>query len=62
MEWFINNWDIVEIDVTEEQYEILLDFYADTKGSSYDWFGMLLSQRRFMILELTSLQLSKILN
>ena len=42
--YIIDNWDIIEIDVTQEQHEALLEFYSETKGSSYDWFGMLLSQ------------------
>jgi len=39
-----NNWDFFKISITDEQYNTILDFYDLTKGSRYDWFGMLLSQ------------------
>ena len=33
-----------ELSVSEEQLSVINEFYDSTKGSSYDWFGMLLSQ------------------
>ena len=37
-------WDFINIQITEEQLEIILEFLEDTKGCGYDWIGMLLSQ------------------
>ena len=37
------DWDFITLDVDSEQYQTILDFY-ETKGSGYDWIGMLLSQ------------------
>ena len=37
-------WDFIDFDITEEQYETILDFYNETKGCKYDWIGMILSQ------------------
>jgi hypothetical protein len=37
-------WDFVSIKITEEQYQNITDFFNETKGNGYDWFGMLLSQ------------------
>jgi hypothetical protein len=37
-------WDFIPLEVTEEQYKTILDFFNETRGSKYDWFGMLLSQ------------------
>ena len=34
----------MSIEVTQEQLNIILDFYNETKGRGYDWVGMLLSQ------------------
>lgn len=39
-----SQWDFVRIDITEEQYAVILDFFEETKGQRYDWVGMLLSQ------------------
>ena len=36
------DWDFVTIEVTEQQYEIIMQFFSDTKGAGYDWVGMLL--------------------
>ena len=38
------DWDIIELEITEEQLSVINEFYESTKGSSYDWAGMLLSQ------------------
>lgn len=38
------DWDFIDIRITEEQYNIIMEFYEDTKGQGYDWIGMLLSQ------------------
>tara|TARA_R110002110_G_scaffold42638_3_gene133715 strand:- start:30316 stop:30789 length:474 start_codon:yes stop_codon:yes gene_type:complete len=37
-------WDFIDIDITENQYNIIMEFFEDTKGQGYDWIGMLLSQ------------------
>ena len=37
-------WDFIDIKVTEEQLQVINEFYESTKDSSYDWVGMLLSQ------------------
>ena len=39
-----SSWDFISLKVDEEQYQTILDFYSETKGSGYDWVGMLLSQ------------------
>ena len=39
-----SEWDFVDISVTEEQHETILDFFNETRGCGYDWIGMLLSQ------------------
>jgi hypothetical protein len=39
-----NKWDFFKINVTKEQYKDIIDFYDLTKGTKYDWVGMLLSQ------------------
>jgi len=38
------DWDFINFDVTQQQYETILDFYNETKGCRYDWIGMILSQ------------------
>jgi len=38
------NWDFVNLKVTQEQLDIIIDFFKDTEGHGYDWIGMLLSQ------------------
>jgi len=38
------DWDFVDIEITEDQHNIIMEFYEDTKGQGYDWIGMLLSQ------------------
>lgn len=43
-EYNIESWDFVELDITEKQYDIIMEFYEFTKGSSYDWIGMIFSQ------------------
>lgn len=39
-----NNWDFIDFFITEKEYHELEDFYEETKGSTYDWAGMILSQ------------------
>ena len=38
------NWDFVDLELTNKQHATILDFFEETKGCKYDWFGMLLSQ------------------
>tara|TARA_R100000008_G_C3544935_1_gene146983 strand:+ start:215 stop:709 length:495 start_codon:yes stop_codon:yes gene_type:complete len=40
----LENWDFVPIKITEEQNDIILDFFKETENCQYDWIGMLLSQ------------------
>lgn len=40
----VENWDFIEISVTSEQLNVIMEFYDATKGCGYDWIGMLLSQ------------------
>ena len=44
VEYNPENWDFYKIPITDEQYTAILDFYDITKGATYDWIGMLLSQ------------------
>ena len=44
LEYNREKWDLVEIDISEEQYELVMQFFEDTQGQGYDWIGMLLSQ------------------
>ena len=37
-------WDFLSISVTQEQVDIIMEFFEDTEGHRYDWIGMLLSQ------------------
>ena len=37
-------WDIIELQVDEGQYQTILEFYDETAGCGYDWIGMLCSQ------------------
>lgn len=39
-----NEWDFITLNVTEEQANIIMEFFEDTEGQRYDWIGMLLSQ------------------
>lgn len=37
-------WDFVSIEISAEQLSIVNEFFEFTKGSHYDWVGMILSQ------------------
>jgi len=37
-------WDFITIEVSEQQLEIIMEFFEETRGCGYDWVGMLLSQ------------------
>ena len=39
-----SEWDFITLNVTKEQFDIILEFFEDTEGHRYDWLGMLLSQ------------------
>ena len=39
-----SEWDFITLNVTEEQANIIMEFFEDTEGQRYDWIGMLLSQ------------------
>lgn len=38
------NWDFLDFNITQVQYESILKFYDQTAGCRYDWVGMFLSQ------------------
>ena len=40
----IEEWDFIDIEISESQYNNIMEFYEDTCGHGYDWAGMLLSQ------------------
>ena len=40
----LEKWDFVQFDITQDQHNILLEFFEDTKDCSYDWIGMIFSQ------------------
>ena len=42
LEYNPDKWDLVSIDVTQEQLDMVMQFFEDTKGQGYDWVGMLL--------------------
>ena len=37
-------WEFIDIQVSEEQYSVIMDFFQETCGQKYDWVGMLCSQ------------------
>ena len=39
-----SDWDFVTLQVTQEQVDIIMEFFEDTENHRYDWVGMLLSQ------------------
>jgi hypothetical protein len=39
-----NIWDVYELDMTDEQIKVMLQFYKDTEGRKYDFKGIVLSQ------------------
>ncbi len=39
-----SEWDFIDIEVSAEQYNVILAFFEETEGQGYDWVGMLLSQ------------------
>jgi len=43
-EYDIENWDFLSLEVNEGQVQIINDFFDETKGCRYDWWGMILSQ------------------
>ena len=40
----IGRWKYLAFDCTSVQVERLRDFFLNTKGCNYDWFGMIMSQ------------------
>ena len=40
----LENWDFVSLDINEDQLQVINDFYGETQGCKYDWWGMILSQ------------------
>ena len=37
-------WETLELQVSQEQLDVISEFFESTRGSRYDWVGMLLSQ------------------
>jgi len=37
-------WDFIDFFISEKEYHEIEDFYEETKGSKYDWVGMIVSQ------------------
>jgi len=37
-------WDLINVKITSEQLDTIMEFYKQTEGCGYDWAGMLLSQ------------------
>ena len=44
IEYEPSEWDFISIKVTQEQLDIIMEFFEATEGQGYDWAGMLLSQ------------------
>ena len=44
LEYDPNCWDFLEFEISDEQLQIILNFFEDTEGNRYDWIGMILSQ------------------
>jgi hypothetical protein len=40
----LSDWDFIEFEITSQQNDIIMQFYEETKGNKYDWFGMMASQ------------------
>ena len=40
----LDEWDFLDVEINQWQYQKLLNFYEETKGEKYDWIGMLTSQ------------------
>ena len=43
-DYVVCDWNFLELEVTSEQLGVIKEFYESTRGSKYDWVGMLLSQ------------------
>jgi len=43
-DWDENQWDFIDFFISEKEYHELENFYEETKGSKYDWIGMIGSQ------------------
>jgi len=37
-------WEFISIEITEQQLEVINEFFRATEGCQYDWVGMILSQ------------------
>jgi hypothetical protein len=40
----LEKWDFIQFDIAQDQHNILLEFFEDTKDCKYDWIGMIFSQ------------------
>lgn len=37
------NWEFIDLNITSEQFKLILCFFEMTHGMKYDWFGMIAS-------------------
>ena len=37
------NWEYVDLEITDEQFKLILCFFEMTHGMKYDWFGLVAS-------------------
>jgi len=51
-----NLWDFIDFFISEKEYFEIEDFYEETKGSKYDWVGMIMSQLLPSGLKLTNVK------
>ena len=38
-----DNWEFINLEITQQQFKVLLCFFEMTHGMKYDWFGMVTS-------------------
>lgn len=37
------NWELIEMEISQKQFKLILCFFEMTHGMKYDWFGMIVS-------------------
>jgi hypothetical protein len=38
-----DGWEFINLEITQQQFKVLLCFFEMTHGMKYDWFGMIMS-------------------
>ena len=38
-----DGWEFISLEITQQQFKVLLCFFEMTHGMKYDWFGMIMS-------------------